>query len=144
MAKESKYQKLLEDAAWYADPVFDYKINVKEEDPNEVLLARGNISIENPYDKSKFNYNFAIGVDGNILFSKGARTKGGYLVDMDLRKSIHDEIINFNESLAIGIGARRIVVNNEMSEKVRGLYLSRGYNINDINNQSQRLEKKLK
>jgi|GEM_PF-6198088 len=148
MEKENQYKKLLEEAAWYADPDFDYKIEVKDEAPNNVLVARGKISIKNNSDKTQFTYNFAIGVDRNILFSHQGRSKeteNGYLVGIDLKKRVHESIIEFNEKLAKSVGAKRIMISDEESERVRQLYLSRGYDIKPSleDNPYKTLEKRL-
>jgi hypothetical protein len=147
MDEKVDYKKLLEDAAWDADPDFDYKIEFKNEKPNNVLVARGKINIKDPFNKTEYSYNFSIGVDGDILFSNAGRSKkteNGYLLDIDLRKRVHDEIITFNENLATSIGIKKIIVNNEESERVRQLYFSRGYSISSVNDSAKNLEKILK
>jgi hypothetical protein len=134
MGTEENYKKLLEDAAWDADSNFDYKINFKEEAPNEVLLTRGEIVL-NPKD-IKYTYKFAIGVDGNILFNIGGHH------DLIIKRRVYDEMINFNESLAKSIGATKIMIADETNPNVINLYFEKGYNANK--NNPLNLEKILK
>lgn len=133
MDEKVDYKKLLEDAAWNADPDLDYKINFKDEAPNEVILTRGEIVLSTK--EIKYSYKFAIGVDGNILFMINDNN--------ELKKRVYEKIITFNEDLARGIGAQRMFVKDEINERVKNLYFHKGYERKVNNSIGMGLEKRL-
>ena len=140
--KKQNYKELLEDAAWDADPDFKYIIDVKEETSNSILLARGSILLENKEENFKYKYRFSIGIDKGMLFGETYGNDVDAIRIGDFRKKTHNEIIDFNEKLARGICATKIVINDEKSRGVRNLYCKKGYNMNKTN--PLNLEKVLK
>ncbi|MCX6750176.1 MAG: hypothetical protein NTZ83_01850 [Candidatus Pacearchaeota archaeon] len=148
MTKAENYKKLLEDAAWKADPDFKYsflvndiskyKDRLKSKDGKE-FLASGEISLKKEEENFSYVYGFTFGTE-KMIFLELSEALGGR--KGDFRKKMHNDIIDFNEKLTINVGSTKIRIIDEKSEKVRNLYLSRGYATNK--NSRITLEKTLK
>jgi len=148
MTKAENYKKLLEDAAWEADPDFKYsflvndiskyKDRLKPKDGKE-FLASGEISLKKEEENFSYAYGFTLGTE-EMIFLEFSKPLGGRREDF--RKKIHNNIIDFNEKLTINVGSTKIRIIDEKSEKVRNLYLPRGYATNK--NSRTTLEKTLK
>lgn len=148
MTGKINYRQKLEDAAWEVDSDFKYSFSVndvskykdrlKPKDGKE-FLSSGEISLKKEEENFSYVYGFTLGAE-EMIFLELSKDLGGR--KGDFRKKMHNDIINFNEKLTRNMGSKKIIVHDEKSEKVRNLYLSRGYTINK--NSRTTLEKTLR
>ena len=118
------YKKQLTEAAQKINSEFTIDFYMDEVIKTNPIHATGDITLK---DKEfSYNYGFILGEYG-IMFHDKLMIFGGRKKYFNYY--LHNRIIDFNEQLAKNMGLPKILV-KERSENLKGLYLSKGYNIN--------------